>query len=288
MSAKAAVAADAKPFGVIKKNNPMAILLNDILNLRNIKNTKIRFNKDNGVEDPITIFKENKEKLLHWQFWNGKNKSFKKGQISVGFVKIKDDKWLLFDISKVTKDLNKKKSVGYEYESIKEYEKYFGRIIIHYKNKAQNLVRNAETVINDCTISQILEDTFDNDVFPGYENVNLSWYDLNRVLNKNVWKTALQNQKGIYLITDKNTGKKYVGSASGKYMLHGRWTTYLKNGHGGNEGLKKLDFDYIKNNFHYSILDIYKSTVDKEVILERESWWKKTLLTRHEFGYNEN
>lgn len=269
----------------------MAILLNDILNLENIQNTKIRFNQSNGIDDPISIFKdkEKRDKLMHWQFWNyDDKKSFYEGQTAIGFVKVQGNRWLLFDISRVTRDLNKLGGVGYEYEMIREYEKYFGRIIIEFKNNATQLIRKASTVIDKCKVVQILEDTFDNDVFPGYENVNLSWHDLKRVLNKNVWKTALENQKGVYLITDKNTGKKYVGSASGEYMLHGRWSTYIKNGHGGNKELKELDFEYIKNNFRYSILDIYKSTIDKQIILERESWWKKTLLTRGEFGYNKN
>lgn len=267
----------------------MSILLNDILNLKEIDNTKIRFNQSNGETDPIKIFKENKKQLLHWQFWNySKNRSFYEGQIAIGFVRIEGDKWLLFDISRITKDLNKKNAVGYEFEILKEYEKYFGRIIIQFKNKSQQMVRKAKSVINDCYILQILEDTFDNDVFPGYENVNLSWHDLQRVLNKNIWKTALENQKGVYLITDKNTGKKYVGSAYGKNMLHGRWSQYVQNGHGGNVELKSLEFDYIKNNFHYSILDIYKSTIDDKIILKREFWWKNTLLTRGRFGYNKN
>lgn len=43
-------------------------------------------------------------------------------------------------------------------------------------------------------------------------------------------------------------------------MFPGRWTSYIKNGHGGNVELKKWDIDYKKN--HYSILDIYKSTIE--------------------------
>jgi len=268
----------------------MQILLNDILNLENIKNTKIRFNQSNGIDDPISIFKdkEKRDKLMHWQFWNYKDKrSFYEGQTAIGFLKVEGDKWLLFDISRVTKDLNKFNDVGYEYQTIKEYDKYFGRVIIEFKNKAQNMVRRAESVINDCKVIQILEDTFDNDTFPGYENVNLSWQDLKRVMNKGIWKTALENQKGVYLITDTNDGKMYVGSAYGTNMLHGRWLQYIKNGHGGNVDLKKLSFDYIKKHFRYSILDIYKSTIEDKVIIKRESWWKNTLLTK-EFGYNKN
>ena len=46
-------------------------------------------------------------------------------------------------------------------------------------------------------------------------------------------------------------------------------------------------FSYVKENFQYSILENYNSRVDKGIILNRESWWKKTLQTR-KFGYNKN
>lgn len=72
-------------------------------------------------------------------------------------------------------------------------------------------------------------------------------------------------------------------------MLLQRWKSYIFDGHGGNKELKILvaekGFDYIKQNFQYSILENYNSKVDDHVILERESWWKETLQTRV-FGYN--
>ncbi len=266
----------------------MTILLNDILNLGNLSITKIRFVKRSSLTDPITLFKENMEELLRWQYWNyAKNKSFQKGQVTLGLVKIDDEKWLLFHIGQITKDLNLLNSVGYEYETLTQYEKYFGRIIVKYKNRSQQMVRRAESVINDCVVLQILEDTFDNDIFPGYENVNLSWNDLKRVLPKVAWNTALKNQKGVYLITDSYTGKMYVGSAYGDDMLYRRWSCYAETVDGGNVELRGLDHDYIRNNFRYSILDIYKSTIDDKVIIGREKWWKNTLMTRL-FGYNRN
>lgn len=267
----------------------MPILINDILQFEDLSKVKVRFNKTNNLDfDPIKLFKEDKQSLLNGQFWNySKSKSFKEGDIAVGFAKIENHKWLLFDVSIITKDLNKFNSVGYEHQTLKEYEKYLGRLIIEFHNKAQNLIRKASNVINDCKVVQILEDTFDNDIFPGYENINLSWYDLKRVINKNVWKTALENQKGIYLITDNNNGKMYIGSAYGEDMLHRRWLQYVQTGHGGNKELRDLEFNYIKKNFYYSILDIYKSKINDSIILRREAWWKETLLTR-KFGYNKN
>lgn len=142
-------------------------------------------------------------------------------------------------------------------------------------------------MLGDCEVSQILPDVFDNDVFPGYENVDLSWSDLGRVLTKDVWRTALENQKGIYLIVDSSSGKMYVGSAYGECMLLGRWQAYAKNGHGGNVELRNLDFTHVQHYFRYSILEIYKSTTNDTHILARESWWKRVLLTRT-FGYNLN
>ena len=98
----------------------------------------------------------------------------------------------------------------------------------------------------------------------------------------------MKNQKGVYLITDESNGKRYVGAAYGNDMILGRWRNYINNGHGGYKKLKELDFEYIKQNFRYSILEIFKSTTDDETIIERESWWKDVLMTRGKFGYNDN
>ncbi len=273
------------------KNNMNKILLNEILKLDNLDNVKIRFNlmfRDNW--NPVEIFKnDDLDVLLEGQYWNYKrNKSYKKGQITVGFIRLNDnDLWLLFHVGMVTKDLNKLGGVGYKYEILTEYEKYFGRLIIKFKNRSQAMIRLANSVIDDCEVVQILPDTFDNDIFPGYDKVNISWNELSRVMTKEGWKTALQNQKGVYLITDISNGKMYVGSAYGENMILGRWQSYVRIGHGGNVELKKLNFDHIKTTFRYSILDIFKSTADDQLIIARESWWKSVLQTR-EFGYNNN
>ncbi|MGF1719156.1 GIY-YIG nuclease family protein [Vibrio kyushuensis] len=242
-----------------------------------------------GNWNPSEVYKQRDfSTLLDGHYYNySKNKSYKEGQITVGFLKIEGNKWLLFHIGRVIKDLNVLSGVGYEYENIPEYEKYCGRLVIDFKNRSQTMIRKARSVIGECRVQEILSDDFNNDVFPGYENVRLSWHDLKAVICKDNWSTALQNQKAVYLITDKSNGKMYVGSASGKHMLLGRWQAYVKSGHGNNVGLKELPISHIKNNFEYSILDIFKSTTDDNVILKREAWWKKTLNTRM-FGYNRN
>jgi len=266
----------------------MTIKLNDILQIEDLNNTKIRFLM-NDEHHPIEQFESKDDKLLDGHYWNYKSKSYKIGQKTFGFIKIKanEDLWLLHHASEITKVLNIMDGPGYEYNILRQYEKYFGRLIIKYKNTATQLIQYASTVIDKCEIYKILPDIFDNDIFPGYDKVNISWEDLSRVLQKGNWRTALENQKGVYLITDISNGKRYVGSAYGKDMLLGRWEDYKETGHGGNKDLKGLPLAHIKANFRYSILDIFKSTTEDDVIREREGWWKEVLLSR-KFGYNKN
>ena len=120
------------------------IKLNDILQIKNLENVKIRFNLMFGQNwNPIEIYKNGDfSTLLEGQYWNNKKKSFKDGQITIGFIRIQanDNLWLLFHIGKITKDLNKLGGCSYEYEVLSDYEKYFGRLIIRFKNTAQTMI----------------------------------------------------------------------------------------------------------------------------------------------------
>lgn len=266
------------------------ICLNDILKFEDLANVKIRFVLMVDYDwNLIEAFKNGKtDKLLDGMYWNyEKKRSFRSGQITVGFIPLKGRKnqYLLFHVGRIIKDLNILQGVGYEFETLAEYEKYFGRLIIRYKNKSQNMVRKAESVIEQCEVFQILPEIFSDDVFPGYDRVNISWETLCRVVEYESWVTALQNQKGIYLITDTQTKKLYVGAAYGESMILGRWRTYVNTIDGGNKDFKSLPPGHIQNNFRYTILEIFKSSTADEVIIEREHWWMNVLQTRND-GYN--
>lgn len=222
------------------------------------------------------------------------NKRFVNGELAFCFIPYDTEDWLLVNAFKVVDD--SKKLIEVDEDAMSEYKQYLGRLVITWKDRnTRNVRMKSIENIEKLTVKTILEEPYNEvaETFPGYENINLSWEDLNRVLKLKTWRTAFENQKGVYLITDTATNKRYVGSAYGENMILGRWGNYSENGHGGNIELKKLvaekGFDYIKDNFRYSILDIYKSTVDDETIIGRESWWKEVLLTRNpDFGYNAN
>lgn len=269
------------------------ITLENLLHLLPNGKIKIKFNQHDGKYDPMDLYKMNPDVInVNWLLCRTKKKNFNENQIAICLLKLDYDTWLLTTIKRITKDNGFGKN--YEAEEIDEFKKFYGRLIIKYHKKHQTQVIFYNKICNQLIVNQILPTSYDGEDFPGYDKVRLSFQQLNTIIsrNKRDWVAALENQKAVYLITDTETGKLYVGSATAKNgMLLSRWKSYIANGHGGNVELIKLvkdnGFDYIKNNFQYAILENYNSRVDDSVILARESWWKETLKSR-EFGYNAN
>ena len=195
-------------------------------------------------------------------------------------------------------DENIENDIGYNLTLMDDYKEYIKRLIIKlerpigwdiYNKKYESVQKSLNPEIYELAPSTKLG------TFPGYNSVKLSHKDLQRIVNNDEpsWKNALSNVKGIYVITDKSTGKLYIGSASGNAEgIWQRWSNYadIKNLTGGNkffDELKGIDNQYIIDNFSYSILEIFDMRTKQEDILNRENFWKDVLKTR-EFGMNRN
>ena len=268
--------------------------LNDLLHL-DLKKTKVSLNMYNGDEDPLDVYLENPDIFNHgWLLHKNEagDEEYPVGTTVVGLVRLKNnpDLWLLTTVAKITASSPAHNAIGYTSEDLSKYAAYYGRVIVKFHNNALQTRRWAETIMQDLIVDQILPETLRTDIFPGYDHVCLTYAQLKSIVTHQPqdWVAALSHQKAVYLLTDKSNGKLYVGSATAKNgMLLSRWTDYVNTGHGGNQSLKALDFDHIKENFQYTILENYNSQIDDSVILERESWWKQVLQSK-EFGYNQN
>ena len=106
------------------------------------------------------------------------------------------------------------------------------------------------------------------------------------------WNAALESVKGIYLITDIASERRYVGSAYGDQGIWSRWCSYIASGHGGNAELRALASDpsleYCRKSFRFSLLEYRSSRTADDIIIGRESFWKRVLITRGEQGLNRN
>lgn len=273
------------------------IMLNDLLHFdaAEVPNVRVKFNISNGYDDPLDLYKTNPDEVnVTWFLWHDDRRYFNVGQTAICLLKLRGDQWLLTTIKKITRLLDVTDGVGYDAVEVKEYEQYFGRLVVEYHNPCRTMGRKYENVMDELEVVQILNEQYTGNEFPGYENVRLSYPLLKNIVDRQLpgWVDALRNQKAVYLITDTKTGKMYVGSATSQTgMLLQRWSSYAADGHGGNIELRELvkqqGLDYVKENFQYSILENYNARMDDGYILKRESWWKETLCTRTH-GYNKN
>lgn len=122
---------------------------------------------------------------------------------------------------------------------------------------------------------------FQEDAFPGYAEfvANLSAVETLPA----TWLTALRAARGVYLLTCPRTREQYVGSATGEDGLLGRWLGYVRDGHGGNVGLKSRD----PSDYQVSILEMSGSNASTDEVVRAEQRWKSKLQSR-EMGLNRN
>ena len=129
--------------------------------------------------------------------------------------------------------------------------------------------------------------------FQSYEQVLLEFNVLKRIIdgNSGIWKNKLTAVKGIYVISDKATGKLYVGKADNVDGIWGRWKEYVNTGgHGGNVKLKKLlakKPNYAIDNLRWGILQTCSLRIATKELDQLESQWKEK-LSRKACSYNGN
>lgn len=232
-----------------------------------------------------------KGRFKEWQE-DQNNKNFERDFI-LSLVYYKKNEWLFVGIYKRI-DVHQMDNGEFHYntELTGIGSDLIGKLVVRFEKDFRASYLKLEKFIDDLYLSEIFKKPYKLDPFPGYENVNICHDFLKEIINENEqsWKTALSNVKGVYLITDKKTGKLYVGSAYGEEAFWTRWKCYIETGHGGNVLLKEIlgenNVEYAEN-FNFSILEMMKMNADDSHIIEREIFWKKVLLTQ-QFGYNKN
>lgn len=240
--------------------------------------------------NPIDVFVRDKNEWKEWQAYKGSRNEWTRNYV---FSLIKfHGAWLFGGVFEIKKE----HSNYYDVELTDKYEDFIGRLIVSGipNNRGRGRGFNLESYFDQIVVEQILQNTYDGQQFPGFENINLSYKNLKHIIrtNKRDWKSVLKNIKGVYLITDIKTNKRYVGSAYGEEGIWSRWSSYINDGHGRNRQLRKLikenTLSYAENYYHFTLLEFRAFKTDDKEIISRESFWKDVLMSRNEFGYNDN
>ena len=278
------------------------VLLKNIWPIDAPNQYKLHYGRWNRSNNPLDVWVDEKSEWNNWQV-NTRNSDMFNRQYIFSMMQFyhETDTWLFGGIFEITgkewverknKQGNDWKGYVNEVELTDVGEEYIGRLKLYttYRNRATRV--NFENHYDELVVREILAEQYSGQTFPGYQNINLSFGELARIVENDRpgWKAALQSVYGVYLITDTKTNKRYVGSAYSDGGVWSRWTQYISSGHGGNKGLKKLLKTKPNNyhhNFRFCLLEFYSPTTE-EFIINRENFWKEVLLTREKYGYNEN
>ena len=283
----------------------MAIIkIGELLKLRGLdinKRIKLVRHKDarqkqfiNGVEvegNPYDWYRNDKDKFIAYQSEQHRD-VFKNVDYIVSFIGENGTIARFIGIYKIEGPDNERNTNKYCYKmtEVEGFDELKERIIIDWGPSAISW----HQWLNDKNDKEIIEITpgFDH-IFPGYEKIALTLAQLkNIILEKEYpeWKKMLSAVNCIYIITDKKTGKNYIGSTYGKEGIWGRWKEYAKTGgHGNNVTLQKLydqDNSY-PNNFSWSILETLSISISSYEAINKKICYKQKLGTLA-FGLNNN
>lgn len=267
------------------------IKLSSILPITNLNDYKLHCAVWNGSEQPLDIFASHREYWHDWNRYKGARNDFNRKYIfSLIRFYHEEDTWLFGGNYEVLSIIDNR----YEIKLSEQGQEFIGRLKVSLKLGGRTIRVKLENYYDSIIVTEILKESYTGQTFCGYENINLGFNQLEVIIRNERpdWYGALKNMQGVYLITDMSNGKKYVGSAYNDTGIWSRWKSYIETGHGGNIELYNLinkeGIDYARKNFSFTLLEYKSPLTDREIIVERESFWKKVLLSRGDFGYNRN
>jgi hypothetical protein len=252
---------------------------------------------------PLDVFGRSREE---WRDgWNGNYQSrhYWNRTYIFSIIEMKETNcWLFGGVFRVLKARSaptkaKPGRMKYQLADTEFGSEYVGRMVIDWTKDSRPMGRDPHhpAVLKRMKLSYILRKTYAGEEFPGLSRINHSYSALEAIWKDSPveWRGPLENCKGVYLITDKNTGSRYVGSATGEDGIWSRWSAYLLGeGHGGNKKiislLKRSGEDYCRTHFQFALLEYASSRDDSYAVRDRENHWKQVLFTRGEEGLNAN
>lgn len=283
------------------------LYLNELLHISIEESKDWTICLNNGKNDVYSLENNNTSLMEHisWKKGADSKTSFRiiPTKYCLQFIRLDKDKkwdqWLFLGAFEKTDKINKFDDghETYNLVPIKRFEAFKERLIIRYKRKpGPKCVKLSIDYINKIDVVQLLDKKYGDvqKVFEGYNKVSLNFKELKEIIEKNndEWRIALSNVNCVYVITDINNGKVYIGSTYGYDGIWGRWSYYVySNGTGHNDMLDEIlkkDSEYPAKNFKWSILEcFYTRDGSTELIIDRENYWKGVFASR-ENGYNKN
>jgi hypothetical protein len=257
--------------------------------LKELGDYRVHLAKPTGNLRPLEVLARSEEEWQGWQEHRDKRNRFPTKYI-VSFAQTSGNRFLFGGIFEILERFEN----SYGVQLLDYHDELIGRLVIEFSgDNKRGTIFTPSYFIDNSKIAEIYPTRYRGEVFDSINAINHDYYSLETIVKNDLtdWKSALSKVKGIYLLTDQNTGKHYVGSAYGYDGIWGRWSQYIYNYNGGNKELVQLTGEhgeeYFKNNFKFTVLETVGSSATDEEIIQKESLWKEKLMSKS-FGYNAN
>ena len=269
------------------------IKLNQIIPIDCPSNYKMHIAKYNGNTNPLDDFIENFDYWVGWNTWRSEKTNRFTRRYVISFIDFYPQKGTflfggIFEILNTYPD-------HYDIRLCDEHKEFIGRLKVKNINTPRGSAFFFENYYDTIEVVEVLDKSYSSHIFPGYEQIDFPFATIKAIINRNPqdWKSAIESIKGVYMLSDTENGKRYIGSAYGDCGIWSRWSQYCANGHGGNKELYALveqkGYDYVEQNFKFTLLEIHPMFTSDEAIILRESYWKEVMMSRNKkFGYNSN
>ena len=272
------------------------LTINELLYKRGLpQNAKTKFVRHADIRFPLyDNYKFDIEKFLFYQSEQSKP-IFHNCDYIVSFLGDEGKKSRFIGVYKVDGfKIGSNNLFYYNLQEVQGFEDIKERVIVDWVSIPRSWHQWISNVEEKPIIEILPADTFHQKSFSDYLDFILDFSELKEIIkNKDTfkeWHLMLSAVKGIYLILDKSTGNKYIGSAYRENGIFGRWEEYVNtNGHGNNKRLKELicsDKNYSRH-FQFTILMTLPKTMTAQEVIKREQLFKQKLGSRS-FGLNEN
>ncbi|WP_153067131.1 GIY-YIG nuclease family protein [Steroidobacter cummioxidans] len=240
-------------------------------------------------ENPFFIYRESSKRFQEWQSWQSRQNFGR--EFVVSLIQMPQPHLWLFAGAYNSRDC-RADTGGFRYQLDERVDcrPLDGRLVVRFERPGRQSYLKADNWADHMLIAELLAQRMTVPNFPGFKAVHISKAELDLIVREQdqAWKAALSSVAAVYLITDADSGKFYVGSATGEGGLWQRWSDYARTGHAENAKLKALLTR--RNNtaeLYFSVLEIDDMRTSVPDIRRRESHWKDVLVTRMH-GLNAN
>lgn len=174
---------------------------------------------------------------------------------------------------------NEEPHEAFDMEWLEPLDEYRERLLIGWPGGARNWHQGADSFGREILELKISPQ---EKPFPGFSLFSARISDVPRLPPS--WQASLASVRGVYLLLADN-GQQYVGSAGGVQGFLGRWSSYARDGHGGNRWLREADH----RDYNVSILEVASPDMSPRDLILRELQWMEKLGTRdHGLNHGQN